>query len=161
MMIALVITIIAIPVLIWSSRQGNETTAIVTTGEVIAPGTTSMPPTEASTTGPLGTAPAAYLGGTLPPTRKDPATIRIPRPSNALVGDASFDEVIGTSVSCAVKDAPYGIEVTVTNLDNSRSIRCLALSPATDLDAEVVLHRDAFAQIADLTDAPIPVEYFW
>ena len=62
---------------------------------------------------------------------------------------------------CQVKDAPFGSRVTVTNLDNSRSMTCTAsVSPAGILDS-VVVHVDAFLSIADLADAPVPVEISW
>ncbi len=49
----------------------------------------------------------------------------------------------------------------MTNLDNSRSVKCTAsVSPAGLLDS-VVMHTDAFLVIADLADAPVPVEISW
>ena len=56
------------------------------------------------------------------------------------------------------KRQPNGSEVTVVNLDNNRSVRCItALAGAGDID-QLVLHTSAFSEIADVTDAPIPVE---
>jgi hypothetical protein len=51
--------------------------------------------------------------------------------------------------------------VTITNLDNNRSTSCIASAAIVEPTADVVLHPDRFAAIADPTDAPVKVEYRW
>ena len=46
----------------------------------------------------------------------------------------------------------------MTNLDNGHAVSCIANRVYTDGSEGIVLHTTAFAQIADLTDAPIPVD---
>ena len=114
-----------------------------------------------SATDSMGTTPVGFLDGTVPARESDPATIAIPRVPRSLNGDASFDHDLRNVAECIAVGAPFSSTITVTNRDNSRSVQCInnigGVEPATD----VVLHADAFLQIADLTDAPIPVQITW
>jgi hypothetical protein len=49
----------------------------------------------------------------------------------------------------------------VTNLDNSRSMTCIASVSPAGIFESIVVHTDAFLSIADLSDAPVPVEISW
>jgi len=109
----------------------------------------------------MGTAPVAYLDGTVPPSDGDAPTIAIPRPGQSIAGTASFRRDIDDVSLCQVKGVLFGSVVTITNLDNSRSIKCTALVGGVDPNDDVILHADAFILIADLTDAPVPVEISW
>ena len=79
----------------------------------------------------------------------------------AINGTASFRRNIRSTTACQVKGVPFNTAITVTNLDNSRSVQCIASVGGTEPDDDVVLHADAFLQIADLTDAPVPVQITW
>jgi hypothetical protein len=48
--------------------------------------------------------------------------------------------------------------VTVVNLDNGRTAKCTAVLGPSGADDVLVMHTELFATLADLTDAPIPVE---
>jgi hypothetical protein len=62
---------------------------------------------------------------------------------------------------CLSNDLPSGVRVTVTNLDNGRTVECrVQLAPIATGDL-VTLHPDAFLQIAVPTDAPAHVEISW
>lgn len=74
-----------------------------------------------------------------------------------IVTRATFGDLSGTN-SCLVKNIPTGQEITVINLDNNRVVTCRAsLAPATQ-NADLILHTTQFEMLADLTDAPIPVQ---
>jgi hypothetical protein len=60
-----------------------------------------------------------------------------------------------------VPGVPFNSTVTVTNLDNSRRVQCLANVAVVDPAGDVILATDTFLQIADPTDAPVPVEITW
>lgn len=60
--------------------------------------------------------------------------------------------------TCVVDAITSGGTITVVNLANNRSIECTARLAPADVGAGLVMHRDAFLQLADLTDAPIRVE---
>jgi hypothetical protein len=57
-----------------------------------------------------------------------------------------------------VKELRSGLSVTVTNLDNGRSITCVTSIAPFNQTADLVMHTEAFSLLADLTEAPITVE---
>jgi hypothetical protein len=162
--VAAAITVIALPSL-WLTSRNDEAGApnVATAGVVITPESGSPTSGAPGDGNPMGSPGAAYLDG--PPTASSPAVINIaiptPEPGTSVTGTASYRSSLLSDGACQVKDAPFGARVTVTNLDNSRSVRCTAsVSPAGIL-ASVVMHPDAFLAIADLADAPVPVEISW
>lgn len=176
--LAVAITAIAAPAALLLDRGADEPDAVTTTvvgsvvGSVVADPSSQLEVESASgridtpqgTTDPMGTAPAAFLegSGTLAP--EEPATIAIPRLPDAVEGRATFSRSIRKVTSCQVGasvGAPFGIAITVTNLDNSRSVQCINDTGGAEPDHEIVLHADAFAQIGDLTDASVPVQLTW
>ena len=71
---------------------------------------------------------------------------------------ASYRSSINGLRTCLVQGFPSGRTVTVTNLDNGRSLTCVtAVAPGTQV-ADVVLHTRTFSLLADLTEAPITVD---
>lgn len=109
----------------------------------------------------MGSTPVAYLEGDEAINGGDPATIAIPRLPLAINGTASFRRDLPDVTRCQAKGVPFDAKITVTNLDNSRSVRCIASVGGAEPDDDVVLHNDAFLLIADLTDAPVPVSITW
>jgi hypothetical protein len=87
--------------------------------------------------------------------------IAVPRPGNAVTGAATFSVDVLNTATCYIPKVPMGVEATVVNLDNSRSVKCEVVAVAAAQSADVMLHPDAFAQIADITEAPVPVEISW
>lgn len=169
--LAVAITAIAAPAAFLFDRGGDEPEQVVTTvvGSVVSgdPTEPAVAPQRVESpqgTDPMGTAPAAFLESTGTVAPEDPATIAIPRLPDAVEGRATFSRSIRKITSCQVAatvGAPFGGSVTVTNLDNSRSVQCINDVGGEAPDHEVVLHADAFGQIADLTDAPVPVALTW
>ena len=175
--LAVAITAIAAPAAFLLDRSPDEPAQVQTTviGSVVAGAaptdttgaTVRLDTTDreaSSSTDVMGTTPAAFLEPTGTVAPEDPATIAIPRVPDAVRGNATFSRSISTVTSCHVAGAlgaPFGEAITVTNLDNSRSVQCIYDSGGSDADHEVVLHADAFSQIADLTDAPVPVQLTW
>ena len=127
-------------------------------------GEASFERTEPSATDPMGTTPTEFLEGTVPERADDPATIAIPRAIRALRGTATFSRDISDSAACQIRDLvsiPFNSSVTVTNLDNSQSVQCIASVGGTAPDDDVIMNADAFLQIGDLTDAPLSVVISW
>ena len=162
--VAAAITVIALPSL-WLTSRNDEAGApnVATAGVAISPETGSVSTSGSGLGDPMGSPGAAYLDG--PPAASSPAVINIAIPSERagtyVSGTASYRSSLHSAEVCQVKDAPFGAIVTVTNLDNSRSVKCTAsVSPAGLFDS-VVMHTDAFLVIADLADAPVPVEISW
>lgn len=167
---ALAITVILVPAALLLNRGGDADTT-GPTGTLV--GTVQIPGQPAVTgddgrdpgaTDPMGTTPAAYIEGTLPQQADDPATIAIPRVGRSIKGSATFSRSISDPAACQVRDLvsiPFNSPVTVTNLDNSRSVRCIASVGGPAPDEDVILNADAFLQIGDLTDAPLSIELTW
>lgn len=170
--IAVAITAIAAPAAFLLDRGADEPEQVATpvVGSVVSvptePGVTAAPERVSTPQGtdPMGTAPTAFLESTGTVAPDEPATIAIPRLPHFVEGRATFSRSIRDVTSCRVAatvGAPFGGSITVTNVDNSRSVRCVYDVGGADADDQVVLHADAFAQIADLTDAPVPVQITW
>ena len=75
----------------------------------------------------MGTSPIDLLNDELPASANEPATIAIPRLPHSVTGPATFSRNISSSTDCMVTppEVPFGARVTVTNLDNNRSIDCI------------------------------------
>ena len=162
--VAAAITVIALPSL-WLMSRSEEAGApnVATAGVAIAPESGSPTTAGPGAVDPMGSPGAAYLDG--PPAATSPGVIVIAVPSDgpgrSVTGTATYRSTLPSESVCQVKDAPFGSRVTLTNLNNSRSMTCIAsVSPAGILDS-VVVHVDAFLSIADLADAPVPVEISW
>ena len=161
--IALAITAIAAPAAFLFDRgTGDEVTLPPITVSGI---TTDTAAVQADNSGPsvsadvMGTMPVGFIEGTAVPVEDDPPTIAIPRSNDSISGTASFSRALTNATVCQLKDPTlFNAKVTVTNLDNSRSVRCIASVRGVDLTDDVVLHADAFLQIADLADAPVHVQ---
>ena len=161
------ITVIAVPAAFLLNR-GDDTasspavTVIGTVGGSVAEGGSPVDPADVpSATDSMGTTAVGFLDGTVPAHDADPATIAIPRPPQSINGTGSFQRRLPSVAVCIAKSAPFNSRITVTNRDNSRSVQCINNIRAVEPDADVILHADAFLQIADLTDAPIPVQITW
>jgi hypothetical protein len=172
---AIAITAIAAPAAFLLNRDagvaddGAATTPPV--GTVLAAGAAPVdggqatePASDPADTDPLGTAPVGFLAGSTLPEDDEPARIAIPRLPEAVKGSASFSSDIEETTRCHAKisnGVPFNATLTVTNLDNSRSIQCVASIGGPEPTTDVVLATATFAEIADLTDAPVPVQITW
>jgi len=115
-------------------------------------------PTTTTTTTTIPNIPSPDQVAALPdPNDLDPDTFA---PSNELLGSATFRSWLTQEDLCAARSIPADTIIKVVNLDNGQSMMCRVafISLGTH---DVILGRSAFAQIADLTDAPIPVEITW
>lgn len=164
--VLLILTIIAVPIAFFVTRADDAEGDVgvdPATGEVIpANGDTldasdngpSRPPLVASDAEP------AFLDGPAADPNPGVAEIAIPqRPETAPVRlEASYRSTVAGQRTCLVKDLPSGLTVSVTNLDNGRSITCVTSIAPFSQTAAIVLQTDTFSLLADLTEAPITVE---
>lgn len=164
--VLLLLTIIAVPVLFFIGRaDGTDGDAGVDpeTGEVIPADDNTM---TASDNGPsrpplvATDAEPTFLDGPSADTTPGVAEVAVPaRPDTAPVRlEASYRSTVSGQRTCLVKNLASGLTVTVTNLDNARSISCVTSVAQFSQTADIVLHTDAFSLLADLTEAPITVE---
>lgn len=87
------------------------------------------------------------------------AEIAVPaRPEIARVTTtATFRSSVGHG-ACMVPGIINGRTVTIVNLNTSRSVTCVTVLTPGQLSDQLTLSTSMFAEFADLTDAPIPVE---
>lgn len=159
--VAIAVTVIAAPAAFLLNRSDADDALTTSAAVVAADGQPAVTTGEPAATTPLGTAPVGYLSGSTLPSTNEPARIAIPAVTPSIKGLASYSSTITSPTLCAVPGLPFNSNVTVTNLDNSRRVQCIASAGAAAGDVEIVLATDAFAQIADLTDAPIHIEITW
>lgn len=78
-------------------------------------------------------------------------------------GSASFKQFpIGDGQACTSNTIPLGAVITVTNLNNGRKVKCTNINSVyVPPGFDIVLNLRVFTSIADLIDAPLPVELTW
>lgn len=165
--VAAAITAIAVPlVFVLGDDDPADTETATTITAVGAPAGAAAETDAAGTeeppaaTDPMGTPPVAFLEGS-PDVPQKPATIAVPRVAHSITGTASFRRNLRERTQCQAKNVPFNSTIQVTNLDNGHTVRCINSVGGAEAAADVVLHADAFLLIADLTDAPVPVEITW
>lgn len=166
--IAAIVSMLALPALWWANRDDgsagpNLATAGVEVRSESAPdrtvadrGTDESNLPSAQTVG--GSDPV-FLEGPVPnPVGVSEIAVPAGGASESTFTEATYRSSVVAPDSCLSKTLPQGRTVTVINLDNNRTTTCvIRLAPATQVD-DLVLHTDQFVELADLTDAPIPVE---
>lgn len=165
LLLATLVTLVALPALWLMSRDNNSGAPNVATAGVVVENGIAVDATDE--TDPANPEAAAALGEHDPVFLDGPAAqpggrapIAVPAPPREEVGHASatYRSTVGRR-ACIVPFVPTGTQLIIVNLDNNRSTTCVAIySPASEVD-DVVLHTDTFLKLADLTDAPIPVEF--
>jgi hypothetical protein len=102
--------------------------------------------------GPIGAAPT----GTAPTAYPSADTAK-------LTGQATFSSFNGAPVTiCNCPQAPYGVRLSVKNLNNGRTITCSnVMMPSTPANVTIVVHTQLFVGLSDLVNAPIPVSITW
>lgn len=90
-------------------------------------------------------------------------TVNVPAPpaGTMIKGNSTFirwPQTMGLR-PCATPHALIGAVVTVKNLNNGRTISCdnVSIQPLTPGNV-IVIHTELFVELADLVDAPLPVE---
>lgn len=78
-------------------------------------------------------------------------------------GDATFKRFPeGAEKGCSTPLVPLGAEITVRNLNNGRKTVCTNINIGpTSGTFQIVLHTGVFEKIAEIVDAPLPVELTW
>lgn len=148
-----VVTLVALP-FIWPSSGDSssaDSSAITTTTSTIPTGEPEIP------------APV-FLGGPAPIAPTGSAAIAYPQVvGQSVSGRATYSNLgYAESPVCSSIDAPIGITITVTNVNNGRKITCTnVFSLLIPAGISMVLHTTVFEKLADVVDAPIPVTISW
>lgn len=134
----------------------NDTDSAATTTVAIA--STVPPIDETEIPSPV------ILGGPAPLAPTGSAAIAYPATeTDVITGTASYSNLGYTQTAvCYSIEAPIGRTVTVTNINNGRSVTCLnVFSLLVPNGVTVILHTSVFIKLADLIDSPIPVKISW
>ena len=164
--VLLILTIIALPIIFLMTRgddSGTDAAVDPDTGEVIAADDDTM---VASDNGPsrpplvASDAEPTFLDGPVADSTPAVAEVAVPaRPETAPMRlEASYRSTVPGQRTCLVRGLESGLTVTVTNLDNGRTISCVTTIAPFSQAADIVMHTDAFSRLADVTEAPITVE---
>jgi hypothetical protein len=147
-----VVTILAVTAL--RSRGSDEaadaTAATTTTSTIVL--------TDESVPDPV------ILGGPAPLAPSGSAAIAYPATSgNVVDGLATFSNLGYTQTPvCYSTQVPAGAIVTVTNVNNGRTVKCTSVySLLVPPGMTIMLHNSVFVEIANLNDAPLPVKITW
>jgi hypothetical protein len=154
LVLAAVITLIAVPALLLS---GNDSSSSADTTSTLAPAI-SVEPDDSEPAEP------AFLPENNGSQAPEIITVNVPAPPTGsnVNGDASFIRWRGDLLGlrpCATPHALIGAVITVKNLNNGRSLECNNVSIQALPGGNIILvHTEVFLEIADLIDAPIPVQ---
>ena len=168
LVIAALVTILALPTLWLLNRDGGSNGPNVAAAGVEVDNGDLTEPDAAPTTGPD----TANLPSTEPLDETAPVFLDGPAANGAglpaiAVPTAPANEVLDLHATyssqlwrraCVIPGIADGTEVTIVNVDNGRRTTCLATSGDPRADGRLVMHTSEFLELADLTDAPIPVE---
>lgn len=158
--LAIVVTVLAVIVSVASGSGESPDPESASTGSVTPALGVVSPGDEPGTSSP---ADPAFLPSADADQAPDIITVNVPAPPTGTVitGRASFirwPQTLGLA-PCATPHALIGAKITVTNLNNARSIVCDNVSiESLSGGNTIIIHSDVFLEIADLVDAPIPVE---
>lgn len=143
-----------------SNDSGTDTGSVAPSSNTINP---AAGPGDQSGNSDTKPADPAFLPDVDPSIAPEIITVNVPAPPSGTVlnGTANFvrwPQTLGLR-PCATPHALIGAVITVTNLNNGRQIKCNNVSIEALRDGSViVVHTDVFLDLADLVDAPIPVE---
>jgi hypothetical protein len=164
--LATIITLVALPAL-WLMQRDDTAPGSPTVAAAGAPAAPAVDPS--SDEDDDDPPPPAYLEGpstTAPVVEETPLVIATGESgvANRLTGTAGyrrFDPATSLG-NCQVVGAPLGVTLTVRNVDNDRTTTCVNTSGPRGDDGEIaVIDIAVFLQVADLVDAPLPVEITW
>ena len=158
MTIAAVLTAIALPVIFIASaspQNASQTTVAPSTSTTYDVGLSTDTDKDAP----------ANLGGPVSPDQNGQGQIAYPADNSGRMirGTASFRRLPDTTkTGCSTNLVPLGATITVRNLNNGRKVDCININigplPA---GFDIVVNTALFEIIAELIDAPLPVEMTW
>jgi hypothetical protein len=107
----------------------------------------------------------ANLDGPISPDQNGQGQIAYPADNSGKMvrGIATYKRLPDSvKTGCATTLVPLGATITVRNLNNGRKATCVNINigPTTG-SFDITLHTGVFESIAELIDAPLPVELTW
>lgn len=167
---ATVVTLLALPFLFRNGSEQAPATAAAPGADLSVLRPSSSSAGSPASTGPTTTATIGFLSGPSSTAAPAPILIGVPeaKPANTLEGVAAYRvfplpwKNLPTPCVTRVGGLPGGTRVTVMNLNNSRTTKCIV---ATQFDLPpgqiIALADSVFQDIADLIESPIPARISW
>jgi hypothetical protein len=153
--LAIVFTIAAIPAMLLANRDTSADPSAATPGNEAAAPTTSEYQPE----------PPVFVDNRDPAVPPAVVDVLVPAPPSAqqAEGVASFRRFGNvTDRPCATALAPVNALVTVTNVDNGRTMQCTNVGNiGLPSGVDIVIHTDILSELGDLIDAPLSVRISW
>lgn len=158
--VATLITLLALPALWWANESRDGAPNVATAGVVVggAAEPTVPSPAAAAASNEFSDAPPVFLDGPAGQVGAARPEVAVPAtPGERIETTATFRSDLPSATTCLAPGISNGGLIVVVNLDNGRSITCTTMLAPAGSDA-LVLSTSQFLEIADPTDAPIPVE---
>ena len=156
-----VLTLVALPALWWANTSENSSTSPNLAVAGLDPGADApnAAPAPAAPGDGLDDVAPVFLEGPASPAGAGQSEIAIPAKPviDGVIAEATFRSTVADG-TCIAPGVTSGSRVTVVNLANNRSMTCTTLLAPGNRPGDLVMSTNAFASIADLTDAPISVE---
>jgi hypothetical protein len=151
-LLASALTLVAMPALWWANQSAAPNVATV--GIAVVDKSTTVSTAESGDVAPV------FLDGPSGQVGAGLSEIAVPAPPAiaSITTTATFRSTLGSPSACMVPGISNGQQLTVVNLDNNRSVTCTAILAPSSAADQLVMATELFAELADLTDAPIPVE---
>lgn len=152
------LTLVAMPALWWANKSSAPNVA--TAGIVVVDESATVATGDTGDVGDTPDVAPVFLDGPSGQVGAGLAEIAVPAPPAiaSITTTATFRSALGSPSACMIPGISSGRQVVVVNLDNNRSVTCTAILAPSSAADQLVLASELFAQLADLTDAPIPVE---
>jgi hypothetical protein len=168
MLIATALTVVALPALWWANQSSSAAPNVATVGIAVGDDNAADPSGANNEAADSSAAPAedaeagapVFLDGPSGQVGAGLSEVAVPAaPGVASIStSATFRSDLPTTSTCVFPGLGSGATVTIVNLDNGRTAKCTAVLGPSGADEVLVMHTELFATLADLTDAPIPVE---
>lgn len=153
-----IVTLIAVPAIWWASQRTESNDSDADATSTVVDGSASAGSASPLSPELVGDYEPVYLDGPEGESPPGIADIAVPAQGElALYQNATYSSALAAGI-CTARVGQVGERVTVVNLENNRSIICLVQLANAEQQEDLVLSRAAFLKLADLTDAPIPVE---
>jgi hypothetical protein len=154
-LVASALTIAALPALWFANRPDTGAPSVAIAGIDVAP-----PPSNATSADTdSDEVDPVFFDGPIAQVGAGVAEIAVPIAPTAerFTTDATFRSDVPIGM-CRISTVSNAQPITVVNLDNNRSLTCTTVLAPSAAGERLVMHPELFSQIADLTDALIPVE---
>jgi len=164
LLIAALLTMVALPTLWWAKRDNPIATPGVAVADVSGAlaNATGASKTAVKVSGP-GT-PPGYLSGPGDPSPPAPGEATGPPLEESFTrgGLGSFKAFPPLSEQlCELAFLPDRTRITVENTDNGKRVECLVSRTRLAEGIVIVLDASLFVELSDLAEAPVPVRIRW